>query len=179
MQPMRLFAKIDDTLEIIEQAVVIFLFSALVLMIFANIIARNLFGVSYQKILEISPNIVLWLALIGATLALKKQRHIKLEILLRYGGHRTRRLARLLGSLFGAVVMGFLFAASLTFVKNEMAIFGLQGGSAVVFPLFFALSFFRCLLSGLAAVRPATALASGGPGLDRGTTRDNPPEGGA
>ncbi|MGB8436798.1 MAG: TRAP transporter small permease subunit [Burkholderiales bacterium] len=176
---MRLFAKIDDTLEIIEQAVVIFLFAALVLMITANIIARNLFGVSYQKILEISPNIVLWLALIGATLALKKQRHIKLEILLRYAGHRTRRLARLLGSLFGAVVMGFLFAASLTFVRNEMAIFGLQGGSAVVFPLFFAMSFFRSLLGGLAAVRPATALASGGPGHDRGTTRDDPPEGGA
>lgn len=179
MQPMRLLAKIDDTLEIIEQAGVIFLFSALVLMITTNIFARNLFGVSYQKILEVSPNIVLWLALIGATLALKKQRHIKLEILLRYAGHRTRRLARLLGSLFGAVVMGFLFAASLTFVKNEMAIFGLQGGSAVVFPLFFALSLFRFLLSGLAAVRPTTALASDGPGLNRGTTRDDPSEGGA
>ncbi|MEN8759497.1 MAG: TRAP transporter small permease subunit, partial [Desulfobacterales bacterium] len=165
---MRLLSKIDDTLEIIEQAVVIFLFSALVLMITTNIVARNLFGVSYQKILEISPGIVLWLALIGATLALKKQRHIKLEILLRYAGHRTRRLARLLGSLFGMVVMGFLFAASLTFVKNEMAIFGLQGGSAIVFPLFFALSFFRCLLSGLAAVRPTTALASEGCGLNLG-----------
>lgn len=179
MRPMRLLAKIDDTLEIIEQAIIIFLFSALVLMIITNIFARNLFGVSYQKILEISPGIVLWLALIGATLALKKQRHIKLEILLRYAGQRTRRLARLLGSLFGMVVMGFLFAASLTFVKNEMAIFGLQGGSAVVFPLFFALSFFRCLLSGLAAVRPATALASDGRGLNSGAIPDDSSEGGA
>ena len=176
---MRLLSKIDDTLEIIEQALVIFLFSSLVLMITTNIFARNLFGVSYQKILEVSPNIVLWLALIGATLALKKQRHIKFEILLRYAGHRIRRLSRLLGSLFGAVVMGLLFAASLTFVKNEMAIFGLQGGSAVVFPLFFALSFFRCLLSGLAAVRPTIALASEGSGLGRGATRDDSSEGGA
>lgn len=179
MRPMQLLAKIDDTLEIIEQAVVIFLFSALVLMILTNILARNLFGVSYQKILEVSPGIVLWLALIGATLALKKKRHIKLEILLRYAGHRTRRLARLLGSLFGTVVMGFLFAASLTFVRNEMAIFGLQGSSAVVFPLFFALSFFRCLLSGLTAVRPAAALTGDGPGLIRDTTPDDPSEGGA
>jgi TRAP-type C4-dicarboxylate transport system permease small subunit len=176
---MRLLAKIDDTLEIIEQTLVMFLLSALVLMIAANVVARNLFGVSYQKILEISPGIVLWLALIGATLALKKQRHIKLEILLRYAGHRTRRLARLLGGLFGSVVMGFLFAASLTFVKNEMAIFGLQGGSAVVFPLFFALSFFRFLLSGLAAVRPTTDPASDGPDHHPDTTPDNPSEGGA
>jgi TRAP-type C4-dicarboxylate transport system permease small subunit len=176
---MRLLAKIDDTLEIIEQTLVMFLLSALVLMIAANVVARNLFGVSYQKILEISPGIVLWLALIGATLALKKQRHIKLEILLRYAGHRTRRLARLLGGLFGSVVMGFLFAASLTFVKNEMAIFGLQGGSAVVFPLFFALSFFRFLLSGLAAVRPTTDPASDGRDHHPDTIPDNPPEGGA
>ena len=98
MRPMRLLAKFDDTLEIIGRTVVIFLFSALVLMITTNIVARNLFGVSYQKILEVSPGIVLWLALIGATLALKRQRHIKLEILLRYAGHRTRRLARLLGA---------------------------------------------------------------------------------
>ena len=115
----------------------------------------------------------------GATLALKKQRHIKLEILLRYAGHRTRRLARLLGSLFGMLVMGFLFAASLTFVKNEMAIFGLQGGPSVVFPLFFALSFFRCLLSGLVAVRPTTVPASDGRDLNLGTIPDDPSEGGA
>lgn len=175
---MPLLAKIDDTLEIIEQTVAIFLFSALVLMITTNIVARNLFGVSYQKILEISPGIVLWLALIGATLALKKERHIKLEILLRYAGQRNRRLARLLGSLFGMVVMGILFAASLTFVKNEMAIFGLQGGAAVVFPLFFALSFFRCLVSGLAAVRPTTVLASDSRGRSLGPIPDDPSEGG-
>ena len=179
MRPMRLLVKIDDTLEVIEQAIIIFLFSTLVLMIITNIVARNLFGVSYQKILEISPGIVLWLALIGATLALKKQRHIKLEILLRYADQRIRRLARLLGSLFGMVVMGFLFTASLTFVKNEIAIFGLQGGAAVVFPLFFALCFFRCLLSGLAAVRPATDLASGSRGFDSGPISDDPSEGGA
>lgn len=179
MWPMHLIAKIDDALEIIERAVVIFLFSALVLMITTNIVARNLLGVSYQKILEISPGIVLWLALIGATLALKKQRHIKLEILLRHFGQRTRRLARLLESLFGMTVMGLLFAASLTFVKNEMAIFGLQGGSAVVFPLFFALSFFRCLLSALAAVRPTATLASNISGHNPGTIPDDPAEGGA
>jgi TRAP-type C4-dicarboxylate transport system permease small subunit len=176
---MRLLAKIDDTLEIIEQAVVIFLFSALVLMITANIVARNLFGVSYQKILEASPGIVLWLALIGATLALKKQRHIKLEVLLRYAGQRIHRLARLLESLFGMIVMGLLFAASLTFVKNEMAIFGLQGLSAVVFPLFFALSFFRCLLGGLAAVRPTAAPARNSRNLNSGAIPDDPSEEGA
>jgi TRAP-type C4-dicarboxylate transport system permease small subunit len=179
MRPMHLLAKIDDTLEIIEHTVVIFLFAALVLMITTNIFARNLFGVSYQKILEISPGIVLWLALIGATLALKKERHIKLEILLRYARRRTRRLARLLGGLFGMVVMGILFAASLTFVKNEMAIFGLQGGAAVVFPLFFSLSFFRCLVSALAAVRPTSAAASEGRGRSVGPIPDDPSEGGA
>lgn len=179
MRSMRWLAKIDDTLESAEKALVVGLFSVLVVMIAANIVARNLFGVSYQKILEISPGIVLWLALAGASLGLKKQRHIKLEILLRYAGGRTRRLARLLGGLFGAIVMATLFAASLTFVKNEMAIFGLRGASALVFPLFFALSFLRCLLNAQAAARPMAALETDDRGRDQGGAPDDWPEAGA
>jgi TRAP-type C4-dicarboxylate transport system permease small subunit len=162
---MHWLVRIDNTLEKIEKALVIFFFAALVAMIAANILARNLFGISFQKILEISPAIVLWLSLLGATLALKSRRHIKLEVLLRYTDRRMRRLAHVVGGLFGALVMGFLFAASLTFAENEIAIFGLRGLSAIVFPLFFAVSFLRCLLIGLSVA---------GKSADRGVGRDEP-----
>jgi hypothetical protein len=49
----------------------------------------------------------------------------------------------------------------------------------MVFPLFFALSFFRCLVSGLAAVRPVTILASDGRAPNLGSTPDDPSEEGA
>ena len=144
---MHFLTKIDSALEYLEKAILVTLFAALVLLIAFNILVRNLFGVSLQETLELPPTIVLWISLLGATLALKTGRHIKLEILLRYTGHKTRRTARLISGLFGMAVMAILFAASLSFVKNEWAIFGIGGATALVFPTFFALASFRYLIS--------------------------------
>ena len=140
---MRHINKIDDFLAKCEEALVVVLFSALVLLTLFNIISRNLLHVSFQKILEITPVLVLWLALVGSTMALKKQRHIKIELLLRFCSEKVRFIAIIVSCAFGTTVMGILFWASLEFVKNEIKIFGQAGFFSVVFPLFFALSFFR------------------------------------
>jgi len=143
---MHFLAKIDDVLERIEKAVVVALFASLVLLITFNILARNLFDVSFQKILEFTPALVLWISLLGATLALKKGRHIKLEILLRYTGIKSRLISRIISGLFGMFVMAILFFVSISFVKNEWVIFGIHGATSIVFPLFFALSSFRYMI---------------------------------
>ncbi len=141
--------KIDKTLESVENVIVVTLFTALVLLIVFNIVTRNLFGISFQNILELTPALVLWTSLLGATLGLKQGRHIKLDVLLRHAGRRARRLARITSGLFGMAVMTLLFAASLSFVKNEWAIFGPRGAVSLVFPLFFGLAGFRFFLSSL------------------------------
>jgi len=148
---MHLLTKIDNALEYMEKAIVVALFAALILLIASNILARNLFGISIPETLELTPALVLWIALIGATLALKKERHIKLEVLLRYTGREVRRTARIISGLFGTAVMATLFIASLTFVKNEWAIFGVRGATSLAFPLFFALASFRFLLGSFTA----------------------------
>jgi TRAP-type C4-dicarboxylate transport system permease small subunit len=140
---MRWLFKFDDALAVAEKVLIVFLFSALISLIVFNIITRNIFNVSYQKVLEITPGFVLWLTLCGSTLALKNQRHIKLELLLRYLGARARGLAKIISCIFGLTVMGVLFVASFEFVQGEVDIFGIRGWTAVIFPLFFALSFFR------------------------------------
>lgn len=123
----------------------VLLFSLLVVLIAFNIVSRNLFHLSFQKILEIAPAFVLWLALLGSSLALKSQRHIRLELILRFCSYPVRYVAGILTGLFGMAVMGILFYASLGFVDNEIDIFGRWGWLAVIFPLFFALSCFRYL----------------------------------
>ncbi|MFC1858917.1 TRAP transporter small permease [Thermodesulfobacteriota bacterium] len=142
---MRFIRKIDDVLEVIERSLVVLLFSALILSISFNIISRNLFHVSFQKILEVAPAMVLWLALIGSTLALKNKRHIKLEILLRFCPTSFRYVANIATSLFGMAVMGILVFAALEFVKSEISIFGPWGWISIIFPIFFTLCFFRYL----------------------------------
>lgn len=149
---MNFLNKLDGLLAFFEKAIVVVLFASLILLISFNILVRNLFDISIQTILELTPVLVLWISLTGATLALKTGRHIKLEILLRYTGDTTRLICRIIGGLTGMIVMAVLFFASIYFVKNEWAIFGVRAATSVVFPLFFAVSCFRYLLSSLTAI---------------------------
>lgn len=140
---MKYFRKIDLMLAVFEKAMVVFLFFTLILLVVSNIITRNVFHTSFQEILEISPTLILWLALFGASLVLKDKRHIKIEIFLRFLSLRARFYANFASSIFGMMVMGILFYASLDFVRNEIELFGWQGGATLIFPWFFCISFFR------------------------------------
>jgi TRAP-type C4-dicarboxylate transport system permease small subunit len=140
---MRFIRKFDEFLALFEKTLTVAFFSALILLITFNIISRNLFQISFQKILEISPSLVLWLALLGSSLALRKQRHIKLEILLRFCSDKFNTFAFIAGSVFGMTVMGILFWVSIDFVGNEIVIFGKWGLISIIFPMFFGISFLR------------------------------------
>ena len=142
---MKLIQKIDDSLAAVEKCLVIALYAMLILMIGFNILSRNLFNYASQQVLEILPVLVLWLALIGSTLAIKKQRHIKIELLLRFCSQRIRYMAHIATCLFGMAVMGILLWVSLDFIKSEVAMFGPWGLVSSIFPVFFAISFFRYL----------------------------------
>ncbi len=140
---MRFIRKFDEFLAVFEKSLVVTFFSALIIFITFNVISRNLFQVSFQKILEISPSLVLWLALLGSSLALKNQRHIKLEILLRHSSDRFKIIAIIAQNAFGMTIMGVLFLVSIEFVGNEIDIFKKWGLISIIFPIFFAASFFR------------------------------------
>jgi len=147
---MLILQKIDSGLAAAEKIIVVALFFALVASIVINIIARNFFQVSFQYLLEIGPSLVLWLALIGSTLALRENRHIRIELILRYCPPRLTTLAGRLCGFFGMVIMALLGYSSLEFVTNEVAIFGAKGWFSVIFPVFFIVAFFRFLTQTLA-----------------------------
>ena len=154
---LRILSRIDNALARCEQALACLLFFGLTLITFGTIVARNLFGASSQRLLELAPAGVLWIALVGASLALRQGRHIRLELFLRFVPAQIRRWANAAVGLFGAAVMGVLLAASFGFVQNELAIFGPRGWISVVFPAFFAVAAFRYLLG---AFRPRQTVES-------------------
>ena len=143
---MHWLTRIDAALELVERTLLVLLFSSLILLIGFNIFTRNILNYSFQIILEAAPGVVLWMALLGSTLALKQQKHIKLELLLRYLGRPFRSFARIFSGLIGLSIMGLLFVASIEFVINEIEIFGPAGWVSVVFPIFFLLAAFRYAL---------------------------------
>ena len=148
---MGVLRRVDRILAAMEKSLVVALFSFLVISLAVNIVSRNFFDYSFQKILELAPAMVLWLAMIGSTLALRENRHIRLEILLRFCPEAFRNGARIATGCFGMVVMGFLGHAAIDFVGNEIAIFGPWGWLAVIFPIFFSIALFRFFASMVAS----------------------------
>ena len=120
-------------------------FALLVFFIVFSILSRNIFHLPSHQIVEAGPSLVLWLALLGASLAMKRQRHVRLELVLRHCSRRIRRWAAVAVNLFGALVMGILLAASFEFVNNEIAMFGSWGRLSIIFPFFFSVGAFRYL----------------------------------
>ena len=140
---MKYFRKIDARLAGLEKILAVVLFLLLAFGIVINIISRNLLHVSLDCVLEFSPALVLWLALIGSSLALKEQRHIKIEIFMKIAPPRLRAAARVITSVFGMGVMGILAVAAMEFVRNEIGLFGAKGWPSVIFPVFFTAAFLR------------------------------------
>lgn len=141
----KIVQRFDDALALIEKWIIVICFSCLIFCIVFNILSRNIFHLPSHKIFEAGPNLVLWLALLGASLALKQQRHVRLELVLRYLSNSSRMWAAVMVNLFGALVMGILLVTSVAFVKNEIAMFGTWGRLSIIFPIFFSLAAFRYL----------------------------------
>lgn len=125
---------------------IVALFSILTAFIAIAIFARNVLHTAAHGLLELSPVAVLWLALAGAGLALKYQRHIKIDLLQRYLPPRWSQLSVIVTSLFGMLVMGVLAYSSVEFIINEISLFGARGWLSVCFPIFCLTAFFRFFL---------------------------------
>lgn len=146
---MKILHAIDRYIEIVEKTLIVFLFVFFILLITSSIFSRNLFQVSSQLVSEKTPLFVLWLALLGASLGIKDNKHIKLELLLRFVSGSFKDLALLVGHVFAALVLLVLFYLSITFVQGEIKLFGAWGWSIVIMPVFFFVASFRFFLKSL------------------------------
>lgn len=138
--------KIDYGIEKAERWLAVGLFSILITLICVVVftrIAGRFVNWNSHFFVELSPTVVLWLALVGATLALKHQRHIKVELLLRFLSPLWRKLAISLTALFAMIICGLLAYASVPFLLDEVGGTGAKGWFVVCFPLFFMVAFFR------------------------------------
>lgn len=141
-----MFRQLDRLLEKLEKGFLVLLFSALIVLMSLNIVQRNIFGQSSQHILEFLPTLVMWISLIGASLALRQGKHIRMELLVRFLPPRVQHFLHRCVGLFGALVMLLGLYLSLDFMAGEMKIFGARGYLSSIIPGFFAVASFRYLL---------------------------------
>lgn len=138
--------KLDHWLGKAEYVLAISLYGLLIAAVAVNVLARNLLHMGSPFLLQAAPTLVLWLALVGATVGLKRGRHITIGALMRFLSPQWRKAADLMTSLAAVLVAAALGYASILFLQNELVLFGALGWRSVCLPLFFLMVFFRSAL---------------------------------
>lgn len=110
----------------LEEALIVFVLGSMILLSGTQILLRNLWdsGIAWgEPLLRI---LVLWLGLLGAMLATRQNRHIRIDILTRYLPQTWKRYSGMITNLFSSVICALLAWHSGRFVQHEW-----QDGSEV------------------------------------------------
>lgn len=168
---MRWIEKFNGIVAQIETFLLIALLSVMVLLGFFQVILRDFFSYGFTWADELLRNLVLWVALVGGSLATREGRHINIDIITRTLHGRRRGGAEIVVDSASTVVCLFLFKASLNFLRMEREFpqasmfFGMPVWAfEAIFPVFFLLSSARFLvhaLDGLSAVVTGRELKGG------------------
>lgn len=95
------------------------LLTAMIVLVLTQIILRNFFHCGIAGGVEIVRHLVLWIAFVGAGLATREGRHVKIDMASRILSERGRKIADIISTLFSVVVCTILFVASCKFVYME------------------------------------------------------------
>ncbi len=107
------------TVRRIEDALLVLLLGAMIVLAGSQIVLRNLFdsGISWSDpVLRV---LVLWVGMMGAMIATQQDKHIRIDLLSRYLPPAWRHYTARLNELFSAVVCGLLAWHSGRFVYFE------------------------------------------------------------
>lgn len=112
-------SRLQTLLLWIEESILIVLMSAMILLSSTQILLRNAWdsGIAWgDPVLRI---LVLWVGLLGAMLATRYNKHIRIDILSRYLPRNWKRFSDSLTDLFSAIICGILAWHSGRFVHYE------------------------------------------------------------
>lgn len=115
-----ILSRLDRYISLIEN---FFLTIATMVILFAastQVLGRLLFHQSYLWSDVLTQNLVLWVAMMGASLATREEKHIRIDALLKLFKGKMLHLANLLALLFCLAVGLLLLKASYLFVVEKM-----------------------------------------------------------
>ena len=166
---MRLLVRLDTLLLRLEQLLIWGALSGLTLLSFLQVLLRNLLGLGFPELDILLRHLVLWLAIAGASLATRRGRHIRIDLLPRLVTPEQRKiLERGIPFLSGVISLLFCLAA-VDLVRQERATGSIAFGTVptwllqLILPLGFAIFAFRFTLQGfLGGAEPPRERSRGG-----------------
>jgi len=147
----------------LEDALLVIGVAALVVIASGQIVLRNVFSIGLVWADGALRLLVLWLALLGAMVASRENRHIAIDVTDRLLAPGLRRAVSVVRSLFTAGICAALAWYSWVFVRDSREFGDTLLGDLpawwfqVIMPVAFALIAYRYVLRALAALRGRTA----------------------
>ncbi len=114
---MRILNLIDVWIEKIENALIVFFLSVLILLAFFEIPLSKFIPMNSSETLL--RHLVLWIGFLGATLATRQERHINIDVLSRFLKGRAKNMCQILTNLFSMSITAVLTYASLLVIKDS------------------------------------------------------------
>lgn len=110
---------VDDFFSKIEGWTIISLFSLMLLTAFVQVVLRNIFSAGFVWADILLRNAVLWIALLGASIATKERKHIAIDVVSRFFSIRKKYIIEIVVSIVSIYVCYLLASASWTFICDE------------------------------------------------------------
>jgi len=148
-----------DTLHRLEDGLLVLLLTSMILLAGTQILMRNLFDSGFVWIDPLLRVLVLWLGLIGATVATRHNKHIRIDLLSRYFARNSSRLILAMVAQFSAWICLLVAWYGMDWIRLDYAdavtsFSGIPAWSIeIIVPLAFALIGVRYLLLSLRSAR--------------------------
>ena len=118
-QTERIFSRLDKLGRIGEDAVLVIILGAMILLAAAQIVMRNVFNFGFIWSDEALRMLVLWVALAGAVAASRSDKHINVAILDRFLPAKIKCVVKIVIHLFTAAICGIVTWHSIQFVQTS------------------------------------------------------------
>lgn len=116
---MHILKQIDRFLEKIEGHLIVLILSLMILLSFGQMILRNLFDMGIVWGDTLLRQWVLWVGFLGASIAVKHNKHISIEVFSSLSSLFWKRIIKAFTRFSAGVISGFLTWAAWSFIQFE------------------------------------------------------------
>jgi len=116
---LRIIRKLDLGIAWTEYVVVVAILGFMALLAFLQVFLRNFFNFGFPWADEVLRHLVVWVGLIGASLGIREDRSIRIDVINRFLPPRINKYSEGILNLVGAIVSILLIFASLKFLQME------------------------------------------------------------
>jgi len=154
---LKIIRKIDLGIAWTESLAVVSILGFMALLAFLQVFLRNFFNWGFPWGDEVLRHLVVWVGLIGASLGIREDRSIRIDVINRLFPPRINKYSEGMLNLVSAIVSIFLILASIKFLKMEREYNEVFSSLRipvwkilVIYPISFGIISLRFILNGIA-----------------------------